>query len=289
MTAALQTLLSQLELEQLDANVFRGNNSESWRPRLFGGHVASQALMAAARTVSSGAPAHSLHAYFLRAGHPGVPVVYRVDRTRDGKSFTTRSVIAEQNGETILQLSASFHNAERGYVHEEPAAPAPPPEQCERWEDWLAPLAQKLSEESRSHMFRDRPIEIRFVEPLDPLDPQPGGLRQRVWCKAAGKLPNDPLIHQCVAAYASDHTLLSVIMRPHGRTFLNREVMAASLDHALWFHQPFRVDEWFLYEQVTPAAFGGRGLALGRFYTREGELVASVAQEGLVRDSDHER
>jgi acyl-CoA thioesterase-2 len=284
MTPALQTLLSQLELEQIEPNLFRGHNPESRRVRMFGGHVASQALMAAARTVDA-SPAHSLHAYFLRAGHPGVPVLYRVERIRDGRSFKTRSVLAEQNGEVILQLAASFHEYEAGFAHEEPAAPVPPPEACERWEDWIAPMVQRLAEDARSHMFRDRPIEIRFAEPVDLVDPQPNGLRQRVWVRAAGKLPDDPLLHQCVGVYASDHTLLSVITRPHGRHFLDGGIMAASLDHALWFHRPFRADEWLLYEQLTPAAFGGRGLALGRFYTRDGVLVASMAQEGLVRET----
>jgi acyl-CoA thioesterase II len=282
MTTALETLLSQLDLEQLDADLYRGHNPDSRRPRMFGGHVASQALMAAARTVRS-APAHSLHAYFLRAGQPGLPVLYRVERTRDGRSFRTRSVIAEQEGEAILQLSASFQKQETGIEHAEPMLDAPPPDACTRWEDWMGRLAPHLPEEVLADRLRERPIELRFVDPIDIVQPSPGGLRQRVWVRASGPMPDDQLLHQAVATYASDHTLLSVVMRPHGFTFMSRGVMAASLDHAVWFHRPIRMDEWLLYEQHSPAAFGGRGLALGRFYTQRGELVASVAQEGLVR------
>jgi acyl-CoA thioesterase-2 len=282
MASALDTLLSQLDLEQLDADLYRGHNPDLRRPRMFGGHVASQALVAAARTVH-GVPVHSLHAYFLRAGQTGVPVLYRVERTRNGRSFSTRSVIAEQDGEAILQLSASFHKAEVGFEHAEPMDAVPPPDECQRWEDWLEPMGQHLPPEVFAERMRDRPIELRFVEPIDIMNPSPAGMRQRVWCRAASKLPDDPLTHRALATYASDHTLLSVVMRPHGLTFMSRGVMAASLDHALWFHRDFRVDEWLLYDQVSPAAFGGRGLALGRFFTRDGMLVASVAQEGLVR------
>ena len=282
MSAALATLLAQLDLEQLDADLYRGQNPEARRPRMFGGHVASQALVAAARTVR-GVPAHSLHAYFLRAGQPGVPVLYRVERTRDGRSFSTRSVIAEQDGEAILQLSASFHSAEPGYEHAEALADVPPPEQCTGWEEWLEPMAERLPPDVFAERMRERPIELRFVEPVDIVNPAPSGTRQRVWCRAAAALPDDPLIHRALLTYASDHTLLSVVMRPHGITFMSRGVMAASLDHALWFHREVRADDWLLYEQVSPVAFGGRGLALGRFYTRAGALIASVAQEGLVR------
>jgi acyl-CoA thioesterase II len=282
MPSALDTLLSQLALEQLDADLYQGQNPPLRRPRMFGGHVASQALVAAARTVE-GVPVHSLHAYFLRSGQPGVPVLYRVERTRDGRSFSTRSVIAEQAGEAILQLSASFHNPEAGYEHAEPMDDVPPPEDCLSWEEWLDPMRAHLPPEVFAERIRDRPIELRFVDPIDAAKPSPAGNRQRVWCRASAQLPDDPLIHRAIATYASDHTLLSVVMRPHGITFMSRGVMAASLDHALWFHRDFRADEWLLYEQVSPAAFGGRGLALGRFYTRDRVLVASVAQEGLVR------
>ncbi|HKP57044.1 MAG TPA: acyl-CoA thioesterase II [Polyangiales bacterium] len=286
MTEALDTLLLQLDLEQLDADLYRGQNPANRRPRMFGGHVASQALIAAARTVTT-APPHSLHAYFLRAGQPGVPVLYRVERTRDGRSFSTRSVIAEQEGEAILQLSASFHAVETGFEHAEPMGEVPAPDECTPWETWLGPMADRMPPEMREERLRDRPIELRFVEPVDILKPQPAGTRQRIWCRAAGSLPDDPLLHRAILAYASDHALLSVVMRPHGRTFMSPGLMAASLDHALWFHREPRMDEWLLYEQVTPAAFGGRGLALGRFYTQAGVLVASVAQEGLVRDRAH--
>jgi acyl-CoA thioesterase-2 len=286
--SALATLLSQLDLEQLDADLYLGHNPALRRPRMFGGHVASQALVAAART-TSGVPIHSLHAYFLRSGQPGVPVLYRVERTRDGRSFSTRSVIAEQEGEAILQLSASFHHAEQGFEHAEPMDDVPPPEECLRWEDWLEPMSAHLPPEVFAERMRDRPIELRFVDPIDVVKPSPAGNRQRVWCRASSRLPDDPLTHRAIATYASDHTLLSVVMRPHGVTFMSRGVMAASLDHALWFHRDFRADEWLLYEQVSPAAFGGRGLALGRFYTRDGVLVASVAQEGLVRRAPRPR
>jgi acyl-CoA thioesterase-2 len=283
--SALETLLTQLDLEQLDADLYRGENPKSRRPRMFGGHVASQALIAAERTVGS-MPAHSLHAYFLRAGQPGVPVLYRVERTRDGRSFRTRSVIAEQEGEAILQLSASFQHPETGIEHTEPPRDVPPPEACVSWEDWFGKLATRLPEEVLADRLRERPIELRFVDPVDILKPAPGGLHQQVWIRAAGPLPDEGRIHRAVATYASDHTLLSAVMRPHGFTFMSRGVMAASLDHALWFHRPFRVDEWLLFDQSSPAAFGGRGLALGRFYTQRGELVASMAQEGLVRTRD---
>jgi acyl-CoA thioesterase-2 len=210
--------------------------------------------------------------------------LYRVERTRNGRSFSTRSVIAEQEGEAILQLSASFHALETGFEHAEPPSEAPPPEDCMPWEEWLGPMAERMSEEMRAERLRDRPIELRFVEPVDIVQPQPAGIRQRVWCRAAGSLPDDALLHRAILTYASDHTLLSAVLRPHGRTFMSPGLMAASLDHALWFHREVRMDQWLLYEQVTPAAFGGRGLALGRFYTQGGVLVASVAQEGLVRD-----
>jgi acyl-CoA thioesterase-2 len=282
MPSALDTLLSQLDLEQLDADLYRGHNPDLRRPRMFGGHVASQALVAAARTVH-GVPVHSLHAYFLRAGQTGVPVLYRVERTRNGRSFSTRSVIAEQDGEAILQLSASFHQAEVGFEHAEPMDEVPPPEECLSWEDWLEPMAEHLPPAMFAERMRDRPIELRFVDPIEVVKPKPAGMRQRVWFRAGSKLPDDPLTHRALATYASDHTLLSVVMRPHGVTFMSRGVMAASLDHALWFHRDFRMDDWLLYDQVSPVAFGSRGLALGRFYTRDGVLVASVAQEGLVR------
>jgi acyl-CoA thioesterase-2 len=209
--------------------------------------------------------------------------LYRVERTRNGRSFSTRSVIAEQDGEAILQLSASFHNAEQGFEHAEPMDAVPPPEECLRWEDWLEPMEQHLPAQVFAERMRDRPIELRFVDPVNVVKPQPAGMRQRVWMRVASKLPDDPLIHRALATYASDHTLLSVVMRPHGVTFMSRGVMAASLDHTLWFHRDFRMDDWLLYDQVSPVAFGSRGLALGRFFTRDGVLVASVAQEGLVR------
>jgi acyl-CoA thioesterase-2 len=289
MTEALSKLLSLLDLEEIDPNIYRGKNTNEKRPRVFGGQVAAQALVAAGRTVPAGLPVHSLHAYFLRPGDPTLPIVYKVERIRDGKSFTTRLAVAVQRGEAIFNLSASYHVAEDGYEHQVDMPAAPPPESCPTWEQWFSPLLSKLTPEQQQMLLRDRPIEIRPIDPVDMLNPQPAGMHQRFWIRANGKLSDDPLVHQSIATYASDHTLLSAAMRPHGVTFLSRKIMAASLDHAMWFHRPFRCDDWLLYDQTSPAGFGGRGLAFGHYFTQAGVLVASMAQEGLVRRVDPQR
>jgi acyl-CoA thioesterase II len=272
-----------LDLESIGPDCFRGASPGGTRRRLFGGHVAAQALAAASRTVID-APAHSLHAYFLRPGDPHEPIEYRVQRLRDGRSFATRVVQAVQHDRIILHASLSFHTPEPVALEHQRSAPVvPPPAACMTWDEWVAPRLAEMPEDARLQMTRERPIELRPIDPVDTRAPKPAGLSQRFWCRALGELPDDAQLHQCMAAYASDHTLLSCVMRPHGRTFMSRGVMAATVDHAIWFHRPFRMDQWLLYDQETPVAFGGRGLAFGHFFDEQGVLVASMAQEGVVR------
>ncbi len=284
--SALDNLLKLLDLEEIDRNLYRGLTAREPRPRVFGGHVAGQALVAAGRTVPPELPVHSLHAYFLRPGDPQLPIVYTVDRIRDGKSFVTRLVVASQRGEAIFNLSAQFHVVEPGLSHQADMPKVPPPEQCTTWDEWMKPIFDKLPPEIRDHFARERPIDLRPIDPIDMIAPVPMGNYQSFWMRASSPMPDTALLHQCLATYASDHTLLSAAMRPHGKTFLSRDLMAASLDHAMWFHRPFRMDEWILYSQQSPASFGGRGLAFGHFFTQQGTLVASVAQEGLIRPVD---
>ena len=262
MAASLEALLRLLDLEQLETDLFRGAAPETDLQRVFGGQVAGQALVAAGRTVDSERPVHSLHAYFLHPGDPAHPIVYEVDRSRDGRSFTTRRVVALQHDRPIFTMSASFAKVEEGLGHQVPAPPAPDPEGLpilvDRSEKWGA-------------------IDLRFVPHTDD---NPFG--QLVWLRASDAVPDDPLTHVCVLAYASDLTLLSSTVRPHDPE-RKRNLQMASLDHAMWFHRPFRVDDWLLYDQVSPRAAGARGLASGRIFTRDGTLVASVVQEGLIR------
>ena len=275
--AALDELIELLDLEQLEVNLFRGVSWKDDRPRVFGGQVAGQALVAAGRTVED-RPVHSLHAYFLRPGDPSIPIVYEVDRIRDGKSFTTRRVVAIQHGEAIFNLQASFHVDETGFEHRYPMPEAPDPE--------TLPAASDLEPPIPGRLWAKQPIDIRYVDgpPWDrPVDPTG---RQLVWIRADGTLPDDPVLHTCVVAYASDYTLLGSALVPHGRSYFHNDIMMASLDHAMWFHRPFRADEWILYSQASPAASGGRGLAMGGIFRRDGALAVSVVQEGLIRPVD---
>lgn len=275
---ALDQLVALLDLEAIEVNIFRGMSPDEDRQRIFGGQVAGQALVAAARTVEPERQVHSLHAYFLRPGDPRRPILYEVDRIRDGRSFTTRRVVAIQHGQAIFNMSASFQVPEEGYAHAYPMPEVPPP-------DTLPSLRDRLKGRTDLEAFlaRPRPIEIRHVDwppdqPDEDLEP-----RQRVWMRANGTLPDDPVIHQIVLTYASDMTLLDTTMVPHGRSWFEPSVFMASLDHAMWFHRPFRADDWLLYAQDSPSASGGRGLARGLVFTRDGTLVASVSQEGLIR------
>lgn len=277
--AAVDNLIDLLDIEPIEVNLFRGRSPKEDRQRVFGGQVAGQALVAAARTVDGERQVHSLHAYFLRPGDPAMPILYEVDRIRDGRSFTTRRVVAIQHGKPIFNLAASFQVPEAGLEHAAEMPDTPDPEGLPTFEERMAPYADTLGD----ILARPRPIDIRFVD-WSPADRQ-GELppRQRVWLRADGDLPDDPLIHTIVLTYASDMTLLDTALLPHGGAWLAPGLFMASLDHAMWFTAPFRADRWLLYTQDTPAARGGRGLARGLVFTEEGTLVASVVQEGLIR------
>ncbi len=283
MTKALDDVVALLDLEQIEVDIFRGRSpAGERRQRVFGGQVAGQALVAAGRTVPAERPVHSLHAYFIRPGDPTVPLIYLVERVRDGRSFTTRRVTVVQHGKTIFTLSASFHRSEPGFEHADamPAVPGP---------EGIEPTAERLRRlfgPAVDDFLSDNPIEIRHVGPLTveaERDPSLATTRNVVWLKADGELPDDPLLHVCLMTYASDMTLLDTVLLAHGVSWADGTIAGASLDHAMWFHRPFRADRWLLYAQDSPSAGGARGLARGEVYTADGELVVSVVQEGLVR------
>ena len=274
----LQSLIDQLNLEQIETNLFRGQSVPMGSPRVFGGQVIGQALIAAHRTVE-GRPCHSLHGYFLRPGDPGIPIVYDVDRIRDGRSFTTRRVVAIQKGEAIFNMAASFQVVEEGLTHQMDMPDVPGPDDLPSESERLEAADQ---ERLREMMNVERPIEMKRVEPIDYSNPQKRPPWQHTWLRARARLPDDPAMHQCVLAYASDMGILSTCTLPHGMSFMSG-LMTASLDHAMWFHRAFRADEWILFAQDSPAASGSRGFNRGAMFTMDGTLVASVAQEGLIR------
>jgi acyl-CoA thioesterase-2 len=285
MGKAVDDLLDILELEQLEVNLFRGISPDEERQRVFGGQVAAQALIAAGRTVDGDRPVHSLHAYFLRSGDPQIPIVYDVDRIRDGKSFTTRRVVAIQHGRAIFNLQASFHIPETGPVHQYPMPDVAEPETLPTIREALEPYAEQFPEPFVEWIRRDRPIDSRSTRLPRWLDPEPGTREpeQDTWFRADGRLPDDPLLHACVVAYASDLTLLDTAVMAHARSWDDDRFMMASLDHAMWFHAPLRADEWLLYHQKSPFAGGARGLAEGFIFCRDGTLAVMVIQEGLIR------
>ena len=285
MPSAVQEVLDILDLEPLEVNLFRGRSPQSRWQRVFGGQVIGQALVAACRTVEdvTARPPHSLHAYFLLGGDPKVPIIYEVDRIRDGKSFTTRNVKAIQHGRAIFSMSVSFHLSEPGLTHQVKMPDVPKPDQLpsdEELKDRIYPL---LPEPARRYYERERPIEFRPVEFSRYLGEKSENGRFDIWIRATGRLPDEPAIHQCVLAYASDMMLLDAALIPHGRSVFSEDIMAASLDHALWFHRPFRADEWLLYAQDSPSLADSRGFSRGLIFASDGTLVASVAQEGLLR------
>ncbi|GAB5376643.1 MAG: acyl-CoA thioesterase II [Acuticoccus sp.] len=283
MRPAVEELLQTLDLEPLERNLFRGRSPQVGWQRVFGGQVLGQALVAANRTVGEGRRAHSLHGYFMRPGDPAVPIIYDVDRIRDGRSFATRRVVAIQHGEAIFSMSASYHIEEEGLSHAVEAPDVPKPDALPD-EGVLRDLVLKEGPDNMATYFRrERPIELRPLElrhytTTEPLEP-----RQYVWLRATDRLPDDPETHRAVLAYMSDMTLLDTALFAHGLSVFNRTVQVASLDHAMWFHRPFRADEWLLYSQDSPTSSGARGLARGLIYALDGTLVASTIQEGLMR------
>ncbi|WP_019815487.1 acyl-CoA thioesterase [Saccharomonospora saliphila] len=276
----LDRLVALLDLERIEENIYRGVSPPHSPTRVFGGQVAGQALVAAGRTVPAERAVHSLHAYFIRPGDPSVPIVYEVDRIRDGRSFTTRRVVAVQHGKAIFSLSASFQIAEPGLEHAEPMPDVPGP-------DAVPTLAQRAEgfADQLGLLSHPRPIDIRYVNDPPWVTRTTGAVprRNQVWMRADGTLPDDPLLHVCVLAYASDMTLLDSILARHGVYWDVDRVLGASLDHALWFHRPFRADEWFLYDSASPTASGARGLATGNLFAADGGHIATVVQEGLIR------
>jgi acyl-CoA thioesterase-2 len=282
MSSALETLLAILDLEPLEHNLFRGRSPQVGWQRVFGGQVIGQALVAAARTVEA-RTVHSLHAYFMRPGDPSVPILYEVERLRDGNTFSTRRVTAVQHGQPIFIMAASFQIEEGGFDHQLPMPKVPAPEDLPSEAQLKELYIHRASPAVRAYWERPRPIELRPVDlrhyvSRERLDPT-----QFVWVKAAGALPDDRHIHRAVLAYLSDMTLLDTALFAHGRVIFDQDLQVASLDHALWFHRPFRADQWLLYAEDSPSASGARGFTRGSLFSRDGKLVASVAQEGLIR------
>ena len=288
MTSAVANLLSILDLETLEKNLFRGRSPQDGWQRVFGGQVIGQALVAASRTVADDKAAHSLHCYFMRPGDPNTPIIYEVDTLRDGRSFVTRRVLAVQHGKAIFAMSASFHKKEKGLSHQMAMPDVPSPEELPTESDLIKAYMAKAPDNIKAYFRTERPIELRPVymdhyttnKKLDPI--------QHVWVRTTSKLPDDPAIHKCALAYASDMTLLDTSLFAHGRSVFHEDVSAASLDHAMWFHSDFRADEWLLYSQNSPWAGGARGINQGYLFRRDGTLVATAIQEGLIRILENE-
>jgi acyl-CoA thioesterase II len=281
--SALAALLGLLDLEPLEHNLFRGTSPSYGWQRVYGGQVLGQALVAAVRTVDEDRIAHSMHAYFLIGGDPNHPILYDVERIRDGGSFTTRRVRAIQHGRPIFAMSVSFHKAEDGIDHQSQMPDVPPPEELPNEQELRDRIMDQLPENMRSYWQQERPIEMRPVSISRYLDRQAREPVQSIWMRANGKLPDDPKLHQCILAYASDFTLLDTALIAHGKLLFDTDIQLASLDHAMWLHRPFRADDWLLYVQDSPTAHGARGFCRGSVYTRDGLLVASTTQEGLTR------
>ncbi len=285
MSKVLEQLVKLLDLRAIETNVFVGNSQDLGFKSLFGGQVLGQALVASSRTVETDRHIHSLHGYFLRAGNPNEPIYYEVDLIRSGKSFSTRRVVAKQGGLAIFSMSASFQTVETGFEHqtEKPSVPGPDGILSELQQ--ILNVKDKIPNPIRDKLTADRPIEIRVVDPVDYFAPHKRPPLKYSWFKASAKLCDDPLIHTAMLAYASDFGLATTSMLPHGVTFFDPRVQVASLDHAMWFHRPFRLDEWLLYVKDSPSASAGRGFNRGQIFTKDGILVASVAQEGLIRQT----
>jgi acyl-CoA thioesterase-2 len=284
MSRVLEELVALLTLERIEENLFRGQSQDLGWGTVYGGQVLGQALAAASMTVPEDRVAHSIHAYFLRPGDVRRPIVYDVDRIRDGGSFTTRRVVALQKGQPIFNLAASFQVPEPGFDHADEMPDAPDPDALQSEQALLAAQLDRLPRVLRERALTERPLEMRPVNPSpNPLAPAPQPARKMVWLRAVSRLPDDPALHTALLAYASDWSLLTTALLPHGVTWLTPGMQVASIDHVMWFHRPVRMDEWVLHVIDSPSAQGARGLVRGRIFTRDGRLVASTAQEGLMR------
>lgn len=276
-------LIELLDLEQIDVNIYRGQNYQSPWKRVFGGQVMAQATHAARRTVPDDRHLHSLHGYFILGGDISVPIIFQVDTIRDGRSFTTRRVVAIQRGKAIFNLAASFQKAEKGFEHQISMPNVPSPEALITDKEWSKKYIKELPDLYKRYSV-ERPIEFRSVERFNPLNIQNKRPFRHIWLKAKGKMPDNPSIHKEVLAYASDYNLMGTSLLPHRSQFDRKNMQMASLDHAMWFHHDFRMDEWLLYALDSPAASNSRGFNRGNFFNQEGKLVASVVQEGLIRN-----
>jgi acyl-CoA thioesterase II len=283
MSYNVDDLLKLLDLEPIEVNIYRGHNRDIGSGRVFGGQVLAQSLVAAQRTVDSERIAHSVQGYFILSGDLKAPIVYFVDRLRDGKSFTTRRVTAIQHGRAIFNMSASFHVRESGLEHQLPMPDVPPPESLPSELDVIREHAAEIPEQLREVLTQDRPIDFRPVGFVDPFSPKPSPPIRHMWMRANGAMPDETLAHQAVLCYASDYALLGAALQPHGRSVRNPDLQVASLDHTLWLHRECRIDDWLLYAIDSPIAYGARAFARGTIFTKDGKLAASVAQEGLVR------
>lgn len=282
MDPRLADLVKLLELEQLEINLFRGESRDIGSAQVFGGQVLGQALSAASKTVADRV-VHSLHAYFLRRGDFNAPIVYSVDRSRDGQSFSSRRVVAVQHGEQIFTMAASFQVMEEGLEHQLAMPQVPPPEELPDTAQQLREILERLPERLQRFATQPRPFEFRMVQPIDYLKPRKALPVRQVWFKTVGSLPDDQTLQRCLLAYVSDFYLLDTSTLPHGTSINSKDLIMASIDHAMWFHRPFRVDEWLLYALESPSASGARGFARASVFDRQGRLVASTAQEGLMR------
>lgn len=282
MSDVMQEVLDLLDLETIEKGIFRGPSRNFFGKNVFGGQVLGQALMAAGRTVEGRLP-HSLHGYFLRAGDVKAPIVYQVETIRDGKSFCTRNVKGIQHGENIFLMSASFAVPEEGLDHQSTMPEVQGPDDLPSEHQLRALIAPMIPEKIRSVFERERPVEIRPIDPVNPFAPVKKEAVRRQWMKSQSRLSDDPLLHMCILAFASDFGLMSTAMLPHGVSVIQSNVHAASLDHAMWFHRDFRIDEWLLYDMDAPNASASRGMNFGRVFKQDGTLVATVAQEGLMR------
>ena len=284
MSQILDELVRQLALERIEENLFRGQSQDLGWGTVFGGQVLGQALSAAAQTVAADRPVHSMHAYFLRPGDVNRPIVYDVDRIRDGHSFTTRRVVAIQNGHPIFNLAASFQVIEEGFCHQDPMPEAPPPLTLLTDQERLAPHIDRLPPTMRERALAERPFELRSVEPSpDALLARGRPPQRMVWLRTIGPLPDDEALHRHLLAYASDYSFLTTALLPHDVSWLTPGMQVASLDHVMWFHRPLRVDRWLLHVINSPSAQGARGLVRGHVFSEDGDLVASTTQEGLIR------